>query len=1423
MSVSTHLQLLTTCEQWGQGKAPTSTLLGDLLPLFREVVPAAHQLRLYRLEGHALKAEATSDAAEPEPLSASTIHSKALTLRQPFFDSVRGAYVVPLNAGNTPYGIIEVVAADAAPLDAPANQWLLLFGAQAAQALDHRALRVSAQTPEPVEPAVSVEAADLAGRVRQALTALSAASSLEAMAGGLSRSLLASKTVIVLALNGHDPARDWHVIHTQPASVTAPDGLTWDALPEVLRAALESGESRQFLRNTETVETAGEALARWLERQGLASAALVPLLAGGALTGLLLVADRSAPCLTAAEAAALEPLAGYIAVRAQALTAQAQADHARRLLENLNAAAQALGTADDGAGLAQAVARTLGRDLLAVGVTRFSTFADDGRTPAARRLIGLASADARKPVDSHVERPINVPPDVIDRLKRGLPVILNNIRGGDSYLSPQTQVDYGQIGTRWLVSFGVRAGDVLIGTLDLLSTAPRELSPDEIAAFAAVADQIGLLLASRQPAAHDGDERTAHLLAVSRRIAARPDAVHTSAALLDLLPAPVEGLLLLLADQAEPGNPDALILRAAALATRDGVVTPDAADHLNGAQIARLLAAEARPEVRADVSALAADGLTQAAALLESRGLSAAVSVPLSGTGLILAAGHDPAALARVDFDALQALGGHAAALLRQRDQLDQTRDALAFVAAQYETSTALFQSDSLRSMLAVIFRFAGGRYAKALLALVDDPARIARVVAQIDSGGADDPEMETQTLFTINVPERPASGETILRDPAGRSLTLLLHRRDGHLAGLVQLINGEPVTLSPGDERALRGLADQLAIILENRLLLEETDKVLSETRALYEMNKALVATRSSLDVLGAIHQTVGQRAHALALAELGYSDQQQLNAFDVYALVTPDRAAEVSAALYDDARANAFLQLMAHWDVLGDQVDVVPDAAAAEQRHPALDYFEANGIRARALVVIPVFDGGVLRQQLIMTYDAPQHFTERDRRLFTALKDQVRVVLENQRLLRASSVGSVELESQVKLLQAVVEFVAQIAVARTENEMLSSGAEAIVRAAGVDHVGISIINPDGNSATVTGEYPDLGAVGSQIPADNPLTQHILREQAPRFINDIDDEPLLADEPRQAMIAMGIKSLVLYPLIDGRGQALGIIGMDSYRSGREFTPQMYDVVRTIAAQMVISLQNIRQLRETQRQAQQLQKLNELNQTIQPMMNTPVILKGALDGIGEIFPADRVAVYAAGADRGQPLLVLERVGAEIVTHTPPEPLALDAPTAAGRAWTSRVLVNVPDAPVQGVFHSRGASSGSVLAAPLFARGVVVGLIEIGHAQTYGFSDSDALIFRQLVNQISAAIENAEAYTAIQRSARAKTLVNDISSQLQKQSEIVDVLNVTMTELGRALGARKARIRLGDVTSAGAGTPAASDAPATHNPQETEGN
>jgi GAF domain-containing protein len=96
---------------------------------------------------------------------------------------------------------------------------------------------------------------------------------------------------------------------------------------------------------------------------------------------------------------------------------------------------------------------------------------------------------------------------------------------------------------------------------------------------------------------------------------------------------------------------------------------------------------------------------------------------------------------------------------------------------------------------------------------------------------------------------------------------------------------------------------------------------------------------------------------------------------------------------------------------------------------------------------------------------------------------------------------------------------------------------------------------------------------------------------------------------------------------------------------------------------------------------------------------------------------------------------------------------------------------------------------------IFSRGVALGVVEIASKGATTYSETDVVIFKQVVNQIGIAIENAQAYMQSQRIARSKALVNEISTQLQRQVDIDSILNVTASELGRALGARRARIRL----------------------------
>ncbi|MFW5772496.1 MAG: hypothetical protein ACOCZH_04150, partial [Phototrophicaceae bacterium] len=47
----------------------------------------------------------------------------------------------------------------------------------------------------------------------------------------------------------------------------------------------------------------------------------------------------------------------------------------------------------------------------------------------------------------------------------------------------------------------------------------------------------------------------------------------------------------------------------------------------------------------------------------------------------------------------------------------------------------------------------------------------------------------------------------------------------------------------------------------------------------------------------------------------------------------------------------------------------------------------------------------------------------------------------------------------------------------------------------------------------------------------------------------------------------------------------------------------------------------------------------------------------------------------------------------------------------------------------------------------------------------------------------------------ERLAHSRALVNQITGQMQQQQDMASILELTVSELGRALGARRARIRL----------------------------
>jgi hypothetical protein len=84
---------------------------------------------------------------------------------------------------------------------------------------------------------------------------------------------------------------------------------------------------------------------------------------------------------------------------------------------------------------------------------------------------------------------------------------------------------------------------------------------------------------------------------------------------------------------------------------------------------------------------------------------------------------------------------------------------------------------------------------------------------------------------------------------------------------------------------------------------------------------------------------------------------------------------------------------------------------------------------------------------------------------------------------------------------------------------------------------------------------------------------------------------------------------------------------------------------------------------------------------------------------------------------------------------------------------------------------------------------------VGAIALDAFTETDIAVFQQIVNQMAVAMDNAQTYTQSQRVARNKSLTNEISVQLQRQSDIHQMVNLTLNEVGRAIGARRGRVRI----------------------------
>ncbi|HEX2906474.1 MAG TPA: GAF domain-containing protein, partial [Phototrophicaceae bacterium] len=513
----------------------------------------------------------------------------------------------------------------------------------------------------------------------------------------------------------------------------------------------------------------------------------------------------------------------------------------------------------------------------------------------------------------------------------------------------------------------------------------------------------------------------------------------------------------------------------------------------------------------------------------------------------------------------------------------------------------------------------------------------------------------------------------------------------------------------------------------------------------------------------------------------------------------VTIDYSSRANDAQVMDVRFSSFMDQEAFsrlndlWNRQPASVLFIEDYENTPISSPMLDFSKQNNIRSA--VIIWARERGLVWELIMIGFANPQVFEERQRRQYEVLADQINVVLQTHRLLRETRSSASRLSQQIILLQTINQLTLTISSATDEKNLLDKSCRLMVETTNVDHCSIALLIPAETATQVVSEYPTRGTLGVYYPfGDNPLYEEMRHNRQPIVVTNMEQENRLPAASRHLFERLGVQSFWILPLTI-QDKMIGSIGLNNYTPGKIITPEMVETTQSIAVQIGLGLQNIRLLADAQHRATQLQRITTFSQSAQATVDLPTILEKMLAETALMLSHDQMSISLYDWARNGLRTVAERVkNVNRVNLVDGEMIPISGHIA--QVWDDHELLHIPDTHQQHESVDPNSQMRSWLVAPILTRDGAIGIVSVGNIHPYAYGQTDVALFEQMVTQLAVALENATAYTQSQRMVRNESLLNMISSQLQSQMSIETLMDAAVTELGRALGARQARIRLG---------------------------
>lgn len=266
-----------------------------------------------------------------------------------------------------------------------------------------------------------------------------------------------------------------------------------------------------------------------------------------------------------------------------------------------------------------------------------------------------------------------------------------------------------------------------------------------------------------------------------------------------------------------------------------------------------------------------------------------------------------------------------------------------------------------------------------------------------------------------------------------------------GRVMGVLNVQSTEEAAFDKDDVRTLQGMADQVAVAIENARRVSDEAAMLEATSPIYRASRRLTTATATAEVADAIIASVADTgADGCLVVEFEFSPSGEPQALKYLGVWRRDREPQFKSGLRVPISDSPFPFEMV------SSLWVVPDVEQ-DERLPASARRVFLATDARALVNIPLHSGENVIGQVVVLRTTPGPFPNSALRLYEVLSDQAAVALERAQLTE-------DAHRRAERERVTLQVVDRIRRAMDVERALRVAAEELAQAMEVPHVSIEL-----------------------------------------------------------------------------------------------------------------------------------------------------------------------------------------------------------------------------------------------------------------------------------------------------------------------------------------------------------------------------